>query len=523
MERVAIYLRKSREDSEAESRGEGETLIKHKKTLLEVAKRQNLNIVKIYQEIISGESIIHRPEMIKLLEAVKKGLYDGVLVMDIDRLGRGNMQDQGKILDAFKTSKTKIITPRKFYDLDDEFDEEYSEFEAFMARKEFKIIKRRLQSGRVRSVKDGNYVGTRPPYGYQKVKLDDGSITLAPDPDQAPIVKMIFEWYTSEESTERMGTTNIAKKLNRLGIESYSGAKWSNTVILQILKNSVYIGKISWGKVERKKSVDPSKGVDTRTRSEGDDGLIVVDGKHEPLISEELFEKAQEIRKKKRHPSWKPTTSLRNPLAGLIVCGKCGAMMKMKQASQSGGRRPWPHLVCTNRGKGGNCNKSSRLEHVERKILESLYKELKSYKMRFDFEDYSVDNGKIEVYQMTIDNIHQEIKNLQLQKGKLHDFLERGIYDEETYIERSKDIATRLNQARESLEATTSELKSIQDRLGARQSVIPRIEHVLDIYEDLDTPEQKNILLKTVLDKCVYTKEQHQRNDQFTLVIYPKI
>src|SRR5690606_3263376 len=144
MERVAIYLRKSRADLDAEARGEGETLEKHRKMLTELAEEKGYNIVKIYEEIASGESITHRPEMVKLLEKVKRGLYDAVLVMDIDRLGRGNMQDQGLILDTFKQSKTKIITPRKVYDLDDEFDEEYSEFEAFLARKEFKIIKRRL-------------------------------------------------------------------------------------------------------------------------------------------------------------------------------------------------------------------------------------------------------------------------------------------------------------------------------------------------------------------------------------------
>src|SRR5690606_21771222 len=172
LDRVAMYLRKSRADLDAEARGEGETLEKHRKILDDLAKEKGYNVVKIYEEIASGENITRRPEMIKLLDNVKRGLYDAVLVVDIDRLGRGNMQDQGVILDTFKSSKTKIITPRKVYDLDNEFDEEYSEFEAFLARKEFKIIKRRLNQGRIRSVKEGNYIGARPPYGYQKVVVD---------------------------------------------------------------------------------------------------------------------------------------------------------------------------------------------------------------------------------------------------------------------------------------------------------------------------------------------------------------
>jgi DNA invertase Pin-like site-specific DNA recombinase len=146
MDRVCIYLRKSRADLEAEARGEGETLAKHKKALLQVAKQQRLNIVKIRQEIVSGESLINRPEMMELLQEVERGLYNAVLVMDMDRLGRGNMREQGIILETFQKSGTKIITPRKVYDLQDEFDEEYSEFEAFIARKELKIITRRLRA-----------------------------------------------------------------------------------------------------------------------------------------------------------------------------------------------------------------------------------------------------------------------------------------------------------------------------------------------------------------------------------------
>ncbi len=192
MERVAMYLRKSRSDIEAEEKGEGETLAKHKKALLQVAQNKKLNIIKIYQEIVSGESLIHRPEMLKLMEEISNNVYDAVLCMDMDRLGRGDMQDQGFILKTFKKSKTKIMTPRKTYDLDDQFDEEYSEFEAFMARKEFNIIKRRLEHGRIRSIQEGNYISAHAPFGYKKTD----KLTLIPDPETAPIVQMIFQWYT---------------------------------------------------------------------------------------------------------------------------------------------------------------------------------------------------------------------------------------------------------------------------------------------------------------------------------------
>jgi len=163
--KVCIYLRKSRADEELErTLGQGETLSRHRTALLRHAGEKGYNIVKVYEELVSGEELFFRPAMLELLKEVEKKTYDAVLVMDIQRLGRGDMEEQRIILKTFKNSKTKIITPEKIYNLSNEFDEEYSEFEAFMSRKEYRMITRRMQGGRIRSVQEGNYLGARPPY-----------------------------------------------------------------------------------------------------------------------------------------------------------------------------------------------------------------------------------------------------------------------------------------------------------------------------------------------------------------------
>lgn len=112
----AIYLRKSRADAEAETRGEGETLARHEKMLLDLAEKIGIKIGKIYREIVSGETIEARPEIQKLLSDVKKGMWKGVLVVEVERLARGETMDQGIVAKAFKISDTKIITPMKTYD-----------------------------------------------------------------------------------------------------------------------------------------------------------------------------------------------------------------------------------------------------------------------------------------------------------------------------------------------------------------------------------------------------------------------
>ena len=126
--KVAMYLRKSRQDEELEKRENADTLARHRSTLLEVARKQHLDIIEVKEEVVSGGSIANRPKMIELLDEVKNNIYDAVLCMDLDRLGRGGMQDQGLILDTFKDSNTLIITPDKVYDLNNELDEEMTEF-----------------------------------------------------------------------------------------------------------------------------------------------------------------------------------------------------------------------------------------------------------------------------------------------------------------------------------------------------------------------------------------------------------
>ena len=207
-----IYLRKSRADTEAEQRGEGETLARHEKALTSFAKQSELEVTAIYREIISGETIAARPQMQKLLSEVSQGLWDGVIVMDVDRLARGNSIDQGIISQTFLYANTKIITPTKTYDPANEFDEEYFEFGLFMSRREYKAINRRLQRGRTASIREGKYVSNKPPYGYERVRLKNNKgFTLAIVPEKAEIVRNIFQWYTqgirqSDGTYKRLGT-----------------------------------------------------------------------------------------------------------------------------------------------------------------------------------------------------------------------------------------------------------------------------------------------------------------------------
>ena len=157
----------------------------------------------------------------------------------------------------FKESKTKIITPLKTYDLDNEMDEEITEFKTFFSRRELKTINRRMQGGRIRSIEEGNYIATNPPYGYD-ISFIKKNRTLKINEDEAPAINLIFKLYI-----EGNGASAIANELNNLGYKTKLGNNFSPSSVLTIIKNPIYIGKIPWKRKDIKKSKTPGKVKDT--------------------------------------------------------------------------------------------------------------------------------------------------------------------------------------------------------------------------------------------------------------------
>ncbi len=161
-------------DIDLEALGQGETLARHRTMLYDLAERHDILPEQIteFKEVVSGESIASRPQMQKLLSEVYQKKYKGVLVVEVERLARGNTKDQGEVADAFQYSNTLIITPLKIYNPQNQFDQEYFEFGLFMSRREYKTIRRRMEAGIHQSFNEGNYVGSVRPYGYDIKRIN---------------------------------------------------------------------------------------------------------------------------------------------------------------------------------------------------------------------------------------------------------------------------------------------------------------------------------------------------------------
>lgn len=188
-----MYLRKSQMDRDFEDVSVEETLKRHERTLTEFCEKNKLNVAVVLKEVVSGESLSARPKAQELLELVNTGEYAGVICMDIDRLSRGNSVDSGIIQQTLQVNDCKIVTPQKTYDLNNEQDEQFADMKFMFSRFEHKTINKRLIQGRNDSAKEGKFLGSVAPYGYEIVKLKgEKGNTLKIKPEEAEVVRLIF-------------------------------------------------------------------------------------------------------------------------------------------------------------------------------------------------------------------------------------------------------------------------------------------------------------------------------------------
>ena len=495
---TAIYLRKSR--AEETTATVEDTLQRHKETLLDFAKNNHLTIIHIYEEVVSGESLYARPEMLKLLSDVENGKYDAVLCMDIDRLGRGAMSDQGIILETFKASDTKIITLRKVYDLNNEFDEEYTEFETFIARRELSLIKRRMRRGIERTVLEGAYIPNAP-YGYKKTKEGKHS-TLENYEPEAKFVRLIFDMYVNQG----MGAQSIAENLNRLGAKPHRSAEFARTSVLKMIRNQVYIGKVVWNQFKRVKNQDGSRKAIPLPKED----WVVVDGIHPPIIDPETFDMAQKILSERYHTPHN-TGVLHNPLSGLMICDKCGKQMVRRKYTTFGNRQRAVNFICITRG----CTPYDRMEAVEKSVIDSLYNRFMEIKSMTKNQPKNTSDSEA----LALAAIEQEQSTCEAQLDRLHDFLEQGVYDIDTFLKRSSllnDKLKKLKQQKEELQ-----LKQEQSKSDDKSYLLPAFENLFKNYWS-SNPGEKNQMLKNVVDHINYRKEHNADMGDFELKIFLK-
>jgi septal ring factor EnvC (AmiA/AmiB activator) len=186
-------------------------------------------------------------------------------------------------------------------------------------------------------------------------------------------------------------------------------------------------------------------------------------------------------------------------------------------------RRPYgtkeAHLICTN--KCGN--KSNKLIAVEKAMLDGLQKYLNNIEINLDeTENIKTNATEISLLEKNINDLHNELKTLETQRLKTFDLLEQGIYDIATFTERSNLLAERINAINQSIDTCIKQLQKLKESYVDIDESIKELKHILDVYPKLDKPKDKNLLLKSVLEKIVYYKEKNWKSDNFKITLYHK-
>lgn len=506
MDAYAIYLRKSQADDPSET--VEEVISRHKDILTQHAARKGLYIAGVYQEVVSGENISARKEFQRLIQDCYDGKYKGILVVEITRLSRGDQGDAKVVLDMLKyannNSGVLVVTPTKVYDVaHNSDDEEYMEFELFMSRREYKMINKRMQRGKDQAIVEGQYMGSYRPYGYNIVKMRKIR-TLEPHPDEAPIVKMIFEWTVKDNMT----AYEVAKRLDAMGVPTYTGAlEWSRATIKTILANPVYIGKVRYyDRMEVRKMVD-GKIVKSRPRSNHTEHYMEYEGRHKAhaLVDAETFKAANA---RFVSDKTKADLDLVNPLAGLLYCPNCEKAMVYNGYNTRPSIAP-RYLHAQSR----ICKvKSVKASDVIDALVHALKLYIEDFEMQVD-NTPTVDEAAIAAQ---IDTLNKELRKSERILAKLFNSWEAETISDNEFVQRKavhNERITSIKQQIEALEDAIPEQEELEERIIQFSDVID------SLLDDTLSAESKNMALKSIIERIYFSREN---NSEFVLDIQTK-
>jgi site-specific DNA recombinase len=420
-----IYCRKS---SESEDR-QVMSLDAQEKELATIAQRENLKVIQVLRESMSAKAP-GRPVFAQMMEMISKGQADGIICWKLDRLAR-NPVDDGSIKWLLQISVIKHIktADRDYWPTDNVM---MMSFEFGMSNQYIRDLSANVKRGNREKMRRGEWPN-KAPWGYLNNKADKSIII---DKNKSPWIVKMFNLYASGTKSFK----DISNLLYEQGLRTDSGTKVFRSVIHRVIINPFYYG------------------VMVR------DGINYF-GKHEPIISKNLFDKAQEVLNQSSRPKSK---TLFFPLRGVMRCKKCGCMLT---ASIKKGYR---YYYCTN-GRGicdqGHsymreeylAKKVSRIFnqlHFDEELIEIMYQAAK------EKSGFSCDNAETIIL-----NLQNELKDIAERESRFTDGFGSGSLRNDLYQTKMAE----LNNRRVDLEM---QLKRINTQTETKKVTLERTKEV---------------------------------------------
>lgn len=439
----------------------------------------------MYREIGSSDSIDFRPEFKRLLKDVENDFYDAVVVMDYDRLSRGDKEDHARVEKILKNSNTLVVTPNRVYDLNDEDQELITDIEGVFARYEYRMIKKRFQRGKKIGARLGHWTNGPAPFPYV---YNSEARSLDIDPEKLDIYNFIKQRILNGATCSR-----VCWELNRRGIPSPKGKLWAESVLYRLILNEVHLGRVVYGKtsggLHKKRKAAPFKVIPR-------ENWIVVENAHPAVKTPEEHAAIVTLLESRRI---QPKHARRGTylLSGLLYCGKCGYSLQFQP--KPNGRT----LVkkCQKTDAIGNpcCNRGIELEHVEKAVMASL-REHEAELLKTPVETNEPNSPS----EHLLHTKERELESLRDGVNRLKDLFVMGDVTKAEYkarLERLKDLIVRkeneYEQLKESLDGysplTHAERLQLIDELKASWTT------VIDVKE-------RNRLMKLMIERVDYSR-----------------
>lgn len=485
-----MYLRKSRQDNPDET--VSEVLAKHQTILQEWARRElgcEIPEENIYREVISGESLAERVEAQKVLSRIEDPRVVGIVVVEPQRLSRGDLEDCGHLISTLRYTKTLVATPMMTYDMENKMERRFFQDELMRGRDFLEYTKEILMRGRIAAIKRGCYIGRDAPYGYDKVKMGK-DLTLEPNKD-ADVVRLIFDLYVNHDKTYYQ----IACHLNDLQIPAPRSDKWCRDTIRKFLMNTHYIGMVSFNKIKRTTVVENGERI-TKKLTQPPEEVIEAPGKHPAIIDRETFQKAQD--RLKKNPSTKRDFVLQNPYSGIMYCAGCGRAIT---------RHPYKHaglrLECRSRPK---CYKSAKYEDVEKAVITVLEQsELPALKEKM----INGEGNSAIIQKKLLERLEKQMEEFRQQEEKQFDLLETGVYTQDRFEQRNNALRKKMEECQEQIykaKATMPKTVDYSERVVSVEKAIAALK------DPTVSAEVKHKLLKAVVTKIEFSTGETGHN-----------
>ena len=471
--KTAVYARLSTEDLYEDTLDNQIYLLKSF-----VGEKTDMVLVDIYADNGFSGTNFERPEFTRLMNDVKTGKVNCIVVKDLSRLGRNYIETGNLIENVFPFLNVRFIAVTDNFDTNEGGGVEnmVASFKNLVNDVYAKDISRKIITAFRTKQKNGEYIGLVAPYGYLKSAENKNKFVI--DEKTAPAVKKIFELYAGGYGLDR-----IARIMNEsdydcprkyrysIGItksDRYKNSKWGRTTINTILTNRAYIGDMVQGKVKQELCNNIVMHYTNK------DDWIVVEGTHEAIIERNLFFEVQDILEKKkteqavrRKNSKSREYKEENLLKGRIKCGCCGKSMNLAQNVRGNsisrsyycsGYKELREAVCTNKNR---INKSS----VESKVLESIKKcifnNIDESSLSLEIADKNTQDFKKRMVQ-----IERAIRQTNSKIADLYKDVSDGLIDENDYLLMKTKFLNDKKQLEREEKLLSDNMKKTSDSAG---------------------------------------------------------